>query len=69
MSVTKSIPGIYVRAEFEVDDLATTDTTDVALPLSFTERLWNENWVRKLSFCSDSSLFGRHTRSFSMSNR
>lgn len=47
MTGDKTLPEIYVRAEFEVDDLAIAVTSDVALPLSFAERIWNENWVRK----------------------
>lgn len=47
MSTVKTLPDIYIRAEFEVDDLSKAVTADVALPLSPIERLWNENWVRK----------------------
>lgn len=47
MSTSKTLPDIYIRAEFELDDLSKAVTADVALPLSPLERLWNENWVRK----------------------
>ena len=40
-------PDIYVRPEFEVDTLGEADIGDVARKLSWIERAWNINGVRK----------------------
>jgi NitT/TauT family transport system permease protein len=44
---SRSTPYIHVRPEFEVSDLQQADISDVARPLSFVERMWNINGVRK----------------------
>ena len=40
-------PYIHVRPEFEASDLAAADLGDIARPLSWFERIWNTNGVRK----------------------
>jgi len=49
-SVTKpdaSLPDLVIRPEFEVSDLAQAQTGEVAIKLSWTERIWNVDAVRK----------------------
>ena len=40
-------PDIYIRPEFEVDTLGEADIGDVERKLSWIERVWNVNGVRK----------------------
>ena len=40
-------PTIHVRPEFEISELSAAELSDVARPLSFVERVWNINGVRK----------------------
>ena len=42
-----SLPELVIRPEYEISDIAQAQTSDVALKLSLTERIWNINGVRK----------------------
>ncbi len=49
-SVTKpdaSLPDLVIRPEFEVSDLAQAQTGEVAIKLSWAERIWNIDAIRK----------------------
>lgn len=43
----KGLPEPVIRPEFEISDLEQAQTGDVARKLSFVERIWNINGVRK----------------------
>lgn len=43
----KGLPEPIIRPEFEISDLEQAQTGDVARKLSFVERIWNINGVRK----------------------
>ncbi|MDA7945934.1 MAG: ABC transporter permease [Hyphomicrobiaceae bacterium] len=44
---TASLPELVVRPEFEVSDLEQAQTGEVAIKLSWVERIWNVDAVRK----------------------
>lgn len=46
-TANSSLPQLVIRPEFEVSDLAQAQTGDVARKLSFLERVWNIDAVRK----------------------